>query len=125
MGLLSSLMGNASEVDMEELQETLEAVIYEGEEVKAGYKVFRDLFVFTSKRLILIDRQGLTGKKSEYLTIPYKSISKFSVETAGTFDADAELKIWVGSDPTPLSKELKGGVDIVGLQKSLAACMFS
>lgn len=125
MGLLSSLMGNSSEVDFEELEETLSSVIYDGEQIKSGFKMFRDLFVFTNKRLILIDKQGLTGKKAEYLSIPFKSISKFSVETAGTFDDDTELKIWVGSDPEPLVKELKGGVDVVGLQKTLAECMFA
>ncbi len=125
MGILSSLMGNASEVDMQDLEQELESVLGDNETVKMGYKVFRDMFVFTDHRLILIDKQGLTGSKVEYLSIPYKSISKFAVETAGTFDMDSELKLWIGSDPTPLSKELKGGTDVVGIQKTLANCLFS
>ena len=55
---------------------------------------------------MLVDIQGLTGKKVEYLSIPYNEISKFSIETAGHFDLDAELKLWVGSDPAPIEKTL-------------------
>lgn len=124
MGLLSSLMGDAAEVDLDALEEELSNIIGDAETVKMGYKVFRDMFVFTDKRLILIDKQGLTGSKVEYLSIPYKSISKFAVETAGTFDTDSEMKLWIGSDPTPLVKELKRGTDVVGIQKTLANSMF-
>jgi len=120
MGILSGLMGNASEIDLEELAEELEPIIAPNEQIVMGYKVIRDMFVFTDKRLILIDKQGLTGKKTEYLSIPFKSISRFSVETAGRFDLDAELKLWIGSDTTPMVKELKSGTDVVGIQKALA-----
>lgn len=124
MGLLSSLMGDASEIDIAQLEEELQAITADNETIQMGYKVFRDMFVFTNKRLILIDKQGVTGKKVEYLSIPYKSITKFSVETAGSFDTDSELKIWIGSDPTPLEKELKRGTDVVGIQRTLANSMF-
>ncbi|WP_448549658.1 PH domain-containing protein [Thalassotalea fusca] len=120
MGILSGIMGNASEIDLEELAEELEPIIAPNEQITMGYKVIRDMFVFTDKRLILIDKQGLTGKKTEYLSIPFKSISRFSVETAGRFDLDAELKLWIGSDTTPMVKELKKGTDVVGIQKALA-----
>lgn len=125
MGLLSSLMGDASEVDLEQLEGELQAITADNESIQMGYKVFRDMFVFTNKRLILIDKQGVTGKKVEYLSIPYKSIAKFAVETAGSFDTDSELKLWIGSDPTPIVKELKRGTDVVGIQKTLANSMFS
>jgi len=120
MGLLSSLMGNASEVDIDKLSAELEPIIGSNEQITMGYQVIRDMFVFTDKRLILIDKQGVTGKKTEYLSIPFKSISRFSVETAGSFDLDAELKLWIGSDTTPLVKELKKGTDVIGIQKALA-----
>jgi len=120
MGILAGLMGNASEVDVEELKQELEPIIGSNEVVAMGYRVIRDMFVFTDKRLILIDKQGLRGKKTEFLSIPFKSISRFSVETAGSFDLDAELKLWIGSDTTPLIKELKKGTDVIGIQKALA-----
>lgn len=118
--MLQGLFGNATEVNAKELQKDLEATIVDGETVVKAFRILRDLFIFTDKRLILIDKQGLTGKKAEYHSIPYKSISHFSVETAGTFDMDAEMKIYISGNPTPIQREFKRGTDIVGVQKVLA-----
>ncbi|HCV05772.1 PH domain-containing protein [Pseudoalteromonas sp. MEBiC 03607] len=112
MGLLSGLMGNASEVDNDDLEELLANTLIDGETVQKAYKVIRDMFIFTNKRLIIIDKQGVTGSKVEMLSIAYSKITKFSKESAGHFDLDAELKIWVGSDPTPISKDFKAGDNI-------------
>ena len=112
MGLLSGLMGNASEVDNDDLEELLANTLIDGETVQRAYKVIRDMFIFTNKRLIIIDKQGVTGSKVEMLSIAYSKITKFSKESAGHFDLDAELKIWVGSDPTPISKDFKAGDNI-------------
>lgn len=121
MGLLSGLLGNASVMDSKEVQKEYEKIFLKGEKVEAAFKIIRDLFIFTNKRLVLIDKQGLTGKKVEYLSIAYKSISKFSVETAGTFDLDAELKIWVSSEKLPsVSKKFNKSVDVYEVQKILA-----
>ena len=119
MGLLGGLMGNASEVDGDKLQQELADILVAGESVDSAYKVLRDTFVFTNKRLILIDRQGLTGKKVEYLSVPYKSMVSFAVETAGTFDMDSELKIWISSQGV-LQKTFSKGSNIVKVQQSLA-----
>ena len=118
--MLHGLFGNASEVDVRNLQKDLEATLVEGEKVVKGFRIIRDLFIFTDKRLILIDKQGLTGKKAEYHSVPYKSISHFSVETAGTFDMDAEMKIYISGNMTPIQREFKRGADIIGVQKTLA-----
>ncbi|HEA16823.1 hypothetical protein LCGC14_2317250 [marine sediment metagenome] len=112
MGLLSGLMGNASEVDDDDLEKVLANTLIEGEQVEKAYKVVRDMFIFTNKRLILLDKQGVTGSKMEMISIAYSKITKFSKESAGHFDLDAELKIWVGSDPTPISKDFKSGDNI-------------
>ena len=112
MGLLSGLMGNASEVDDSDLEKVLANTLIDGEQVEKAYKVIRDMFIFTNKRLILIDKQGMTGSKMEMVSIAYSKITKFSKESAGHFDLDAELKIWVGSDPTPISKDFKAGDNI-------------
>ena len=119
MGLLGGLMGNASEVDGDKLQKELADVLVAGESIDSAYKVLRDTFVFTNKRLILIDRQGLTGKKVEYLSVPYKSMVSFAVETAGTFDMDSELKIWISGQGV-LQKTFSKGSNIVKVQQSLA-----
>ena len=118
--MLQGLFGNAAEINAKELQKDLEATIVEGETVVKAFKILRDLFIFTDRRLLLIDKQGLTGKKVEYHSIPYKSISHFSVETAGTFDMDAEMKIYISGNSVPIQREFKRGTDIVGVQKVLA-----
>ena len=118
--MLQGLLGNSTEVDIRTVQGDLEAILTESEVVVKAFRLIRDFFVFTDKRLILIDKQGITGHKAQYHTIPYKSISHFSVETAGTFDMDAELKIYISGNMTPFQREFKKGADIKGVQKMLA-----
>ena len=121
MSLINALFGTASQIDPNELESEFGPILVEGETIAAAFKVVRDLFVFTPLRLILADKQGITGKKVEYHSIPYKSITQFSVETAGRFDMDAELKIWISSMALPIKKEFKKGTDILAIQKTLAS----
>ena len=112
MGLFNAILGNASEVNTENLSKEFEPLLIEGEKIEKGYKVIKDMFVFTNKRLILVEKQ-LVGSKVDYLSIPYSSIKKFSKESAGILDMDAELKIWLASEDTPISKQFgKGGNNI-------------
>lgn len=121
MGLFSGLLGNAGEVKKEDLLKEYSNLLIEGESIEIGFKLIRDTFIFTSKRLILIDKQGLTGSKIEYKSISYKSISRFSVESTGTFDLDAELKIWVSSEQEPsIRKQFSKSVNVYDVQKMLA-----
>ena len=121
MGILSGLMGHSSEINAADLEKDFLNILIEGEQIVKAYQVIRDLFVFTDKRMILVDKQGLTGKKVEYKSIPYRFITHFSVETAGSFDYDSELKIWVSGQPLPIQKEIKKGANIIDLQKTLAS----
>ena len=89
-------------------------------DIEAAFKIDRDLFVFTTRRLLFIDRESLTGKKIEYRSIPYRSIHQFSVETAGRFDRGAELRVWIAGEVRPFEYEFGKGTDIVGLQRMLA-----
>ena len=120
MGMLDALMGNASKIDAAKVQGEFDKVLAPGERVEHAYQLFRDYFVFTSKRLVLVDKQGLTGSKVEYHSIPYKSITHFSVETAGTFDLDAELKIWLSGTSTPIQKRFNKQLSIFEVQAVLA-----
>lgn len=121
MGLFSALLGNAGAVSQDELNKQYSQLLCENEEIELGFKLIRDMFIFTNKRLILVDKQGITGSKTEYKSISYKSISRFSVETAGTFDLDAELKIWVSSELQPsISKQFNKSVNVYDVQKILA-----
>ena len=69
--------------------------LIDGENVVGAYKSVRDGVVFTNKRIIAINIQGLTGKKQDYTSIPYSKISTFSLETAGFFDLDSELELYL------------------------------
>jgi hypothetical protein len=121
MGLFSALMGNAGVVGQDELIRDYGKLLTEGEAIDLGFKLLRDTFIFTNKRLILVDKQGLTGSKTEYLSINYKQISRFSVETAGTFDLEAELKIWISSETLPsITKKFNKSVNVYDVQKVLA-----
>lgn len=122
MGFLNGMLGNASTLSKDEASKDLEQILTTGEEIDVAFKLIRDLIIFTDKRLILVDKQGLTGKKIDYHSIPYKSISHFSVETAGHFDLDAELKIWISGAQLPaISKQFKNDKSIYDVQKVLAA----
>lgn len=123
MGLLDALMGNASEVDVAGVQEELTPILGDSESVVSAYKLVRDLIVFTNARFMFIDKQGMTGRKVDYHSVPYKAITQFKVETAGHFDLDAELKIFVSGKSDALSFELKKDTAL-GVQKSLANAMF-
>lgn len=120
MGLMDGLLGNASEVRIQDVQAELGNLLASEECIEKAYKLIRDLFVFTNKRLILVDKQGVTGKKVEYHSIPYKNIIHFSIETAGHFDLDAELKIWLSGSQLPIQKQFNKTLNIYEVQSVLA-----
>jgi len=75
MEIFSAILGNAGAVSPEELVKQYGRLLTENEEIELGFKLLRDTFIFTNKRLILVDIQGITGSKTEYKSITYKSIS--------------------------------------------------
>ena len=118
MGLFSALMGNAGTASLESLQQEYGKLMVEGEAIEIGFKLIRDTFIFSNKRIILVEKQGITGSKVAYTSIPYKSITRFSIESAGTFDLDAELKIWVSSEANPsIVKQFNKSVNVYDVQK--------
>ena len=65
-----------------------------GEEIVGSFQTIRDGVVFTNKRIITINVQGITGKKKDFTSLPYSKIQAFSIETAGVLDLDSELELW-------------------------------
>lgn len=120
MGLLDAVMGNASKIDASKVAGEFGQILAAGEVVEHAYQLIRDYFVFTNRRLVLVDKQGITGKKTEYHSLPYKSITHFSIETAGNFDLDAELKIWVSGRSEPFQKKFNKRLSIYEIQSILA-----
>jgi hypothetical protein len=121
MGLFDGILGNASKIDPAQIQKEFAQILAPGESVQHAYQLIRDYFVFTDRRFVVVDKQGLTGSKVEYHSIPYKSITHFSIETAGTFDLDAELKIWISGSPVPLQKTFNKRLSIYEVQSVLAS----
>lgn len=119
MGFLDGLTGNASRVDPGGAAQEYGRLLAQGEPVHTAYQLVRDVFLFTDRRLLLVDKQGMTGRKVSYHSVPYKSITHFSVETAGTFDLDAELTIWI-SGGQGITKQFGRGVDVYEVQALLA-----
>ncbi|WP_324672779.1 PH domain-containing protein [Hymenobacter sp. GOD-10R] len=119
MGILDSLLGNASESDAQSLQQELTRLLGAGEQIQKAYAIFRDQLIFTNKRLILANKQGVTGKKVEYLSIPYRSVERFSMETTGHFDLESELKIWVRGQVEPLGFTFSNDTSIYDVYRTL------
>lgn len=120
MSIFDGLLGNASENDQQETQQELGRILASDERVEKAYAIIRDQIIFTNKRLILVDKQGVTGKKKEFMSVPYRSVERFSMETTGHFDLDAELKIWVRGATEPISKTFRNDQNILDISRALA-----
>jgi hypothetical protein len=107
------------QVDLHELDHSVQPLLVDGETVVAAFKALRDHVVFTDKRLIAVNVQGMTGKKQDFTSLPYSRIQAFSVETAGTFDLDAELDLWF-SGLGVVRLEFKGQTPITELGRLIA-----
>ena len=107
------------EVPVAELASQIDPLLLDGEEAYAAFKGMRDYIVFTSKRIIAVNVQGITGKKKDYTSLPFSKVQAFSLETAGTFDLDAELELWF-SGLGKVKFEFKGKTDVAYLNKLVA-----
>jgi hypothetical protein len=94
-------------------------LLVEGERAVAAYKTFRDSAIFTTKRLIVRDAQGLRGKKVEIYSLPYSAINMWSSENAGKLlDLNAELELWTRAGHIKVN--LNKGIDIRRLDRLIA-----
>ena len=96
------------------------ALLVPGEQVLSSYTAVRDYVVFTNKRVISVNVQGLTGKKKDYTSLPYANIVSFSIETAGTLDLDSELELYF-SAVGKVRVEFLGDSDIVEIGKAIGS----
>ena len=88
------------------------------EEFIGEYQAIRDYVIFTNKRIISVNVQGLTGKKKDFTTLPYSKIQAFSVETSGVLDLDSELELFSGLGKVKF--EFTSESDIVTLGKLIS-----
>ncbi len=120
MGLISGSLGNATEIELEKVEKAVTPILVPGEQLQKAFGLVRDLIVLSNKRLILIDKQGVTGKKAEFLSIPYRNIHRFAMETAGHTDLDSELKVWLSGLPEPMTMQFKRGKGIYEIYRLLS-----
>ena len=96
-------------------------LLVEGEKAIAAYKTFRDSAIFTTKRLIVRDSQGLTGKKVEVYSLPYSSINMWSSENGGKIDINSEVELWTRAGHIKI--KLRKDVDIRKFDKIIATAL--
>ena len=104
----------------DEYAERVTSLLLEGEQVIDSYKSMRDGVVFTNKRIIAVNVQGITGSKKDFTSLPYKNIVAYSVETSGTFDLDSELEIYF-STLGKVKFEFTGKTSIVEISKLISS----
>ena len=107
------------EVDTAKGARQVDGMLIPGESVVACFKGVRDSVVFTNKRVIAINVQGITGKKTDYTSLPYSKVQAFSIETAGLVDLDSELHLWF-SGVGMVRFEFARGVDVKRLSTYIA-----
>jgi hypothetical protein len=109
---------NAAETTAEDFESKHGHALAEDEYIHLVYRTIRDYIAFTERRILYINAQGITGRKKEYLSVPYRAINAFAVETAGTFDLDAEVKIFI-SGHTPIKFRIARNEDVRKLHELL------
>ncbi len=123
MGIIDSLLGHAGETPVAKIEADLAPMLAEGERLHAAFAFVRDMIVFTDRRLIVVNKQGVTAKKVEYRSIPYRSIVMHSLETAGHFDLEADFNLWLSGQPQPIAFKLGRGEGSTRLVALLAQHM--
>lgn len=106
-------------VDASRFTAEMSELLINDEHVVGAYQDIRDHVIFTNKRVISVNVQGLTGKKRDFTSLPYSKITAYSIETAGTFDLDSELDLFY-SGLGRVRFEFKGSSDILEIGRIIA-----
>ena len=102
---------NLKAIDLSEIRSEVFDLLVEGEQPVAAFKTVRDQVIFTTKRIFVVNVQGITGKKTSYFSYPYSKVQYFGVETAGVLDIDSEL-VLAFSNGAKLTFDFRSSVDI-------------
>tara|TARA_B100000902_G_C26551465_1_gene547389 strand:+ start:44 stop:421 length:378 start_codon:yes stop_codon:yes gene_type:complete len=103
------------ETDLTKAKELVLPILLDGEEIFNAFRGVRDYVLFTDKRIISVNVQGVTGTKKDFTTLPYSHIQSFSVETAGVLDLDSELTLYFSFGTVKF--EFKSSFDIKSFSK--------
>lgn len=112
---------NLKPIDEKAVQQDVTKLFVDGEIIIGAYKTTRDQVVFTNKRIITIDVQGITGKRKDFSTLPYSKLQYFSVQTPGfaEFIPDCEMELFF-TNGFKARFEFKGNCNIIELGRILS-----
>ncbi|OUJ60367.1 cytoplasmic protein [Vibrio parahaemolyticus] len=106
-------------IDVSKVRDDFHKFLIDGETIFTAFKTVRDQVVFTNKRVIAANVQGITGSKVDYTSLPYSKINAFSIETSGTFDLDCEMEFFL-SEVGRVRFEIKGSFDLVAFNRMIS-----
>lgn len=118
MSILETNIAEWTFITESSIPDDASSILANGETAVAAYRTVRDSAIFTNKRLMVRDVQGITGRKAEIYSVPYSAINMWSTENAGTFDLSAEITLWTRSGKIKIN--LRKGVDIRKIDKIIA-----
>lgn len=107
-------------IEADKVREDFHKFLIEGETIFAAFKTIRDQLLFTNKRIIAANVQGITGSKVDYTSLPYNKIQAFSVESAGTLDLDSEIELYF-SGLGQVRFEVKGSFDLIAFNQIISS----
>ena len=119
MGIQMGSRGDADRASLRKEHLVWSPLLGAGEQVQAVHRAGRTTFLFTTRRLVLVE-EGLTGRKVEYVSVPYRAITHFAVEADGPFAGDADLKLWITGRVNPVEKAFAPANDVYAVQALLA-----
>lgn len=109
----SDSVWNLKPIDVSDVKNEVHGLLIHGEEVEMAFQTFRDQLIFTNKRIIAVDVQGITGKRKSFATMPYSKIQYFSIQTPGFAEIIKDAELFIMFSNTFTAKfEFKGNVDI-------------
>ncbi|MCH2056257.1 MAG: PH domain-containing protein [Thalassotalea sp.] len=106
-------------IEEDKVREDFYKFLIDGESIISAFKSIRDQVVFTNKRIIAANVQGITGSKVDYTSLPYSKIQAFSVESAGTLDLDSEIELYL-SELGQVRFEIKGSFDLISFNRYIS-----
>ncbi len=105
------------------LTELVKPLLCEGEPIFQQYQGIRDGILFTDRRVIAVNTQGILGKKKEFVILPYRCVQAYSIQSAGLMDFDSEMKLWFAGLGI-VTFELFAGADLVQLSRIISDALY-
>ena len=102
---------NLNRIENKAVRPEVKGLLIPGEEIVQSFQTIRDQVVFTTKRIFVVNVQGITGKKISYFSYPYSKVQFYGIETAGVLDFDSELLLTF-SNGSVLQFDFNTNVDI-------------